>query len=31
MDCFIFDKKRTLYPNNRNYVLTYANNKRIYT
>lgn len=31
MDCFIFDKKRTLYPITRNYVLTYANNKRIYT
>ena len=31
MDCFIFEIQRTLYSNNRNYVLTYANNKRIYT
>ena len=30
MDCFIFEIQRTLYSNNRNYVLTYANNKRIY-
>lgn len=30
MDCFIFEIQRTLYSNNRNYVLTYANIISIY-
>ena len=30
MDCFIFEIQRTLYSNNRNYVLTYANYDCIY-
>lgn len=30
MDCFIFEIQRTLYSNNRNYVLTYANTFCIY-
>jgi hypothetical protein len=28
MDCFIFEIQRTLYSNNRNYVLTYVEKPR---